>query len=286
MTVAMIVVPFWPVIWTHSPQWLFESKPFWPGMAAKYVAERGAHAGDVLDGVGLAVLGAVVAAGGAVAVAVARGALTEVVPGEGSVAGVILQRALRGGAAAGPGAAAVPLAPAAPVVPPVPAVPVVPPRPAAPITPPVPAVPVVPPAACGAAAAVPRRARRAGQPPRARGAGRAAAARRPPVVPAPEPAPPFEPALPDVRRCRSPFRRSPALPDVPGAAGPSAAGGAGRSGRARIRFTDFAGPATHRQAHRQRTRPGQRNARDGEFGACKLLLAKGKREVKLMGYER
>ena len=41
MTVAMMTVPFWPVIWTHSPQWLFESKPFWPGMAAKYVAEAG-----------------------------------------------------------------------------------------------------------------------------------------------------------------------------------------------------------------------------------------------------
>ena len=35
MIVAMTLLPFCPVICAHSPQCDFESKPFWPGMAAK-----------------------------------------------------------------------------------------------------------------------------------------------------------------------------------------------------------------------------------------------------------
>src|SRR5439155_18197343 len=67
---------------------------------------RRAGAGDVLDGVGGVVRGAVVTAGRAVAAAVLRGPLREVVPGERSVARVVRQRALRRSAATSAGAAA------------------------------------------------------------------------------------------------------------------------------------------------------------------------------------
>ena len=200
-----------------------------PGDRREVGGRRGAGAGDVLDRVDGPVGGAVVAAGRAVAAAVARGALREVVPGERSVAGVVLQRAL--GGCRGAARAAAPAAGRAAAcrryrwcrrarprlsrrrcrwcrrVPPrrrrrrcrwcrrvraapaVPPAPVVPPRPAAPAVPPLPVVPPRP-----AAPAVP-----------------------PPVLP-PVPAPPFAPATPDappVPPAPLPAIPPPAPPPVP-----------------------------------------------------------------------